>query len=119
MTENDGLIPGGVSIDILNQNLKMAPTIERHGSFTGGTTVVPDGAAADMAKALGSIDLTGITNKIEAGLAGSGHLILPGNGTFKMTSPRLNNNGDFLCRLTYLPSELGPPNNTNDINGNA
>lgn len=99
-----GLVPGGISTTIQNINIP-DPVLGTENSW--GVQSAPDGAKDAVSDAVKSIDFQGISNAIQAGLSGAGHFVLPGNGTFKMTRPRLNANGDFLCHLEYLPTSLG------------
>lgn len=99
------LVPGGLATK-LNNISDVKVDVDASGS-SWGTNSAPDGAASDISNAIKNTDLADIAKKIEAGISGLAHFILPGNGTFSMTKPTFNNDGDFLCRLDYLPPETG------------
>jgi hypothetical protein len=98
-------VPGGLAINLVNV-AEINFNDDRSGSSWGPNSA-PDGAADDIRHAITGIGFQDIAKSIEAGLSGLGHFILPGNGTFAMTDPVFNTNGDFLCQLKYLPSEVG------------
>lgn len=103
---NQDLVPGGLLIKLIDPadaNVR----VDAHGSDWGGAMSAPDGAGDAIRGAIKGLDLQSLAKNVEKGLSGLGHFILPGNGTFSMSSPTFNNNGDFLCHLNYLPSETG------------
>lgn len=98
-----GLVPGGLTVVLGDENIPTEAHKEGHSDW-GSAQTTPDGAANDIVKAVKTMDIEQIAKDIVGGISGLGHFVLPGNGTFKMTNPMFNNNGDLLCHLEYLPT---------------
>jgi hypothetical protein len=99
-----GIVPGGLTVVLGDVNVPTEAHQEGHDSGWGSAQSTPDGAANDIAAAVKSMNISQIATDIVGGISGLGHFVLPGNGTFKMTNPVFNNNGDLLCHLEYLPT---------------
>lgn len=102
-----GVSSGGlqVSIDTLS-----FPTPSTDGdSHKGMTSSIPDGANNDAKNIMSGIEIEvqGLVKVIQDALQGAGKLVLPGNGSYAITNPMFNNDGDLLCDIKYLPSETG------------
>jgi hypothetical protein len=121
-----GLVPGGISVNLSYDGTKadgskdIPDNATVQGSSSGwGTMSSPDGAAGDIATTMKNIGMATIATNIVGGISGLGHFILPGNGTFSMSKPMFNNNGDFLCHLEYLPAQTKGPSTTTGPSGGA
>lgn len=98
-----GGVPGGITTYLRNIQ-KGEPTCVTSSKW--GTNPPPEGISETIKAGIEALNIAAIAQTIEKGLSGAGSFVLPGNGSFDMTEPILNNNGDWLCKLTYKDSEL-------------
>lgn len=70
-------------------------------STNWGVQTPPTGMGDEIKNKFNTMDLSGFEDALKKKLSGQNGFVFPGNGTFVMNNPMLNENGDLLVGISY------------------